>query len=192
MLDYVRFGAEGGSANFSHFGKSGLTTRNEPAPLDEVIAGLGREDPPRQGFQRVKPDVSISFLADVVANGDLGWRPLILDDAGNNYSLPNGRLLLTEDAPLIEALRDFTPKAAFAAMQKLQAQSGQPSKNSPMPSGLPNVRSSSTPMADEATTSTPSEKPSSSTPRSVVALLIGAAIVLLLWLLKIRTVSKHN
>ncbi len=186
MLDYVRFGAEGGSAIFSQFGKSGLTTRNEPAALDEVSTGLGRVEAPRPGFQRIKPDVTISLLADVVANADSGWRPLILDDAGHNYSLPNGRLLLTEDAPRVESLRNFTPKAAFAALHKSEPQSDQSSNKPPTTSSLPIVKPPSTAKAPEAKPSTSSEEPTSSTPWSVVAVLIVAASGLLWLLLKGR------
>lgn len=121
ILDYFRFGAEGGAAIFSRLGENGLITRNEPVALDEVETGLGSREAPRQGFQRIKPDVTISLLADVVANADLGWRKLILDEVGHNYGLPNGRLLLTEDAPRVEALRNFTPQVALDRLGEAHA-----------------------------------------------------------------------
>ena len=182
MLDYVRFGAEGGSAIFSQFGTNGLTTRNEPAALDEVSSGLGSKEAPRQGFQRIKPDVTISLLADVVADADSGWRPLILDDAGHNYSLPNGRLLLTEDAPRVESLRSFTPKTAFAALQKSEPQSEKSSNKPPTTSTLPVVKPSPTPKPPEAKPKAVNEEPTTSTPWSIIVVLIVAATGLL-WLL---------
>jgi hypothetical protein len=182
MLDYVRFGAEGGSAIFSQFSTNGLTTRNESAALDEVSSGLGSKEAPRQGFQRIKPDVTISLLADVVADADSGWRPLILDDAGHNYSLPNGRLLLTEDAPRVESLRSFTPKAAFAALQKSEPQSEKSSNKPPTTGTLPIVKPAPPPNASEAKPVAASEAPTSSTPWSVIVVLIVAATGLL-WLL---------
>jgi hypothetical protein len=176
MLDYVRFGAEGGSAIFSTFSNGGLKTRNEPASLDEVSVGLGAEQAPRQGFQRIKPQVTISLLADIVANADSGWRPLILDDAGMNYKLPNGRLLLTEDASRVEALKSFTPKAALIALQKSNPSSEQSPDKSPTTSSLPIVQ----PPA-------PSEKPTSSPPLSIIVVMIAAAGGLLWLLLKRRS-----
>ena len=142
MLDYVRFGAEGGEAIFSQFGNGGFTTRNEPVALDEVSAGLGTQESPRQGFQRIKPQVTISLLADVVANPNSSWRPLVLDDTGENYKLPNGRLLLTEDVSRVEALRNFTPNAALAILQKPDPQSEQHANRSSTTSSMPIVQSS--------------------------------------------------
>jgi hypothetical protein len=187
MLDYVRFGAEGGSAIFSQFSTNGLTTRSEAAALDEVSSGLGSKEAPRQGFQRIKPDVTISLLADVVADADSGWRPLILDDAGHNYSLPNGRLLLTEDAPRVESLRSFTPKAAFAALQKSEPQSEKSSNKPPVTSTLPIVRPAPPPNASAAKPVAASEEPTSSTSWSIIVVLIVAALGLLWLVLKRRS-----
>jgi hypothetical protein len=187
LLDYVRFGAEGGSAIFSQFDNGRLTTRNEPAALDEVSVGLGAEEAPRQGFQRIKPQVTISLLADVVANADSDWRPLILDDAGRNYNLPNGRLLLAEDAIRVEALKSFTPNAALTALQRSDPQSEQPPDKSPMTSSLPIVQPSAPKKALEAKPSTASDEPTSSTPWSIIVVLIVAALGLLWLLLKRRS-----
>ena len=121
LMDYVRLGAEGGSAILTQCSKNGLKIRNEPVAFEEVSIGLERQKSPRQGFQMIKPKVFISLLADVVANPAVAWRPLILDDAGLNYSLPNGRLMLTEDAPRMEQLRKFTPTQALAILSKSKA-----------------------------------------------------------------------
>jgi hypothetical protein len=186
ILDYVRYGAEGGLAIFTHFDKSGLTTRNEPATLDEVSAGLSIQKPPRKGFHRIKPDVTISLLADVVSNADSDWRQLILDDAGNNYSLPNGRLLLTEDMPRVDTLRNFTPDAAFAALQESETQSEQSSNKPPTAKNLPIVDPPPIQKTPEARPSTSSEEPASSTQWLLIALLLVAAIGMLWLLLKRR------
>lgn len=131
LLDYVRFGAAGGTAIISQMSKNGLTTRNESVAYDELTSGLGNEEAPRLGFQRIRPEVKISLLADIVANADAVWRILVLDEAGHNYSLPNGRLLLTYDAPRVESLRRFTPKAALAALQEAYLKSEPSSNNEP-------------------------------------------------------------
>lgn len=181
-LNYFRLGAEGGVAIFSKIEDGKIVSREEQVTLDEIKVGFEHKAAPREGFQSIKPDVTISLLADVVADADSGWRPLILDDAGNNYSLPNGRLLLTEDAPRVESLRSFTPKAAFAALQKSEPQSEKSSNKPPTTSTLPIVKPSPMPKALETMPSTPREEPTSSTPWSVIAVLIVAAIGLL-WLL---------
>lgn len=150
---------------------------------DEVSTGLGREEAPRKGFQRIKPEVTISLLADVVVNAGSGWRPLILDDAGHNYSLPNGRLLLTEDASRVETLRNFTPKAASALLQKSGSQSEQSSNKQPVMKSLPAVEPSSAPKArDSNPASSPSDESASATTWSFIAVLMVAAPGLL-WLL---------
>lgn len=183
MLDYSRFGAEGGAAIFSRFGENGLTTRNETVDLDEVNTGLGREEAPRQGFQWIRPDVTISLLADVVTNADKGWRPLILDEAGHNYGLPNGRLLLTEDVPRVEQLRSFTPKAALEALLKSNFQTDSPSNKQTTSSGSPTVKSSPT---SENPTIPPASAKSHELPWSIVMVILVAALGLLWFLRKKR------
>ncbi|MEI6655574.1 MAG: hypothetical protein WCP45_12465 [Verrucomicrobiota bacterium] len=122
MLDYARFGAEGGAAVFSRFDKNGLTTRTETALLDEVSLGLESGTPPRAGFQRFKPEVKICLLADIVSIENPSWRPLILDDVDSNYKLLNDRLLLKEDAARKIELSNFTPHDALRAIEKLREQ----------------------------------------------------------------------
>jgi hypothetical protein len=186
MLDYVRFGAEGGSAIFSQFIKGGLTTRNEPAALDEISAGLSNEESPRQGFQRIKPQVTISLLADVVANADSRWRPLVLDEAGINYSLPNGRLLLAEDASRVDTLKNFTPNAALETLQKSDSESDQLPNKLPATSSLPIVQPPTSKAPEAKPAPMPIEKPGPSTPWIIIVVLIVAAIGLLWLLLKNR------
>jgi hypothetical protein len=181
-LSYFRFGAEGGKAILSQFSKIGLTTREVPAALDEVKTGLGREDSPRQDFQRIKPDVMVSLLADVIANPESGWRPLILDDAGHNYGLPNDRLLLTEDAPRVEALRNFTPSAALETLQKSDSESAQLPNKLPATNSLQIVLPPTSKASEAKFAPIPIEKPDSSTPWIIIVVLIVAAIGLL-WLL---------
>ena len=184
ILSYFRFGAEGGKAIFSQFSKIGLTTREEPAALNEVKTGLGREASPRQDFQRIKPDVMISLLADVVANVESGWRPLILDDTGHNYSLPNDRLLLTEDVPRVEALRNLTPSAALETLQKSDSESEQLPNKLPATSSLQIVLPPTSKAPEAKPAPMPIDKPGSSTPWSMIVVLIVAAIGLLWFLLK--------
>jgi len=122
VLDYVKFGVEGGVAILSRFDKNGVTTHTESVPHEEVAIGLESGFPPRGGFQRFKPSVQICLLADIVSNENPTWRPLVLDEQGSNYGLPNGRLLLTEDAARKTTLSNFTPNDAFLAIEKLSGQ----------------------------------------------------------------------
>lgn len=151
LLDYVRFGAAGGTAIISQMSKNGLTTRNEPVAYDELTSGLGAEEAPRLGFQRIRPEIKISLLADIVANADAVWRMLVLDEAGHNYSLPNGRLLLTDDATRVESLRKFTPKAAFAALQEAYPKSDPQSNDKPT-SVSPSEKANERPKKRESAT----------------------------------------
>lgn len=118
MLDYVSIGAEGGYARVSHFDISGVTTRTEAASADEVSLGLEHGEPPRPGFRQFKPEAKICLLADIASNADPKWRPFALDANGDNYGLPNGRLLLSEDASRKVELNNFTPRDALLAIEK--------------------------------------------------------------------------
>lgn len=184
MLDYFPLGAEGGTAIFSRIENGKIVSRQQHARLEEVNVGLERREPPLPGFQRIKPSVTVCLLADVVSGDAASWRELIIEDGKGNYDLPNGRLLLTEDAPRVETLRSFTPTAALAALQKSDPQSEQPPSKSPTTNSLPIVQPPAPKKSPEAkpTVPAPSKEPTSSTPWSVIVVLIIAATGLL-WLL---------
>lgn len=140
VLDYARFGAEGGAAVLSRFDKDGVTTRNEIAPPNEVALGLERGSPPRAGFQRLEPQVKICLLADISSIANPSWRPLVLDEQGSNYGLPNGRLLLTEDTTRKTELSKFTPNDALLAIEKSREQKEPKPRNFHEPDETPSRR----------------------------------------------------
>jgi hypothetical protein len=140
MLDYVGIGAEGGFAMFSRFDKNGVTTRTETAPLNEVALALEHGSPPKAGFQRLKPQVKICLLADIASIANPSWRPLVLDEQGSNYGLPNGRLLLTEDTARKTELSKFTPNDALLAIGKSREQKVPKPRNFHEPDETPSRR----------------------------------------------------
>lgn len=174
ILEYVSYGADGGSAILSKFDNAILKTRSEQVSPEELGIGLEKDIPPRKGFVAIKPIIEICLLADIVSNQTVVWSPLTLDDSGNNYSLPNGRLLLKKDAHKVELLKKFTPAVAMQKLTNPDIQLQNSKDETTINSNPPIIK---TPDQNKFTDAAPTRSPSNNKwTNSTIYVILGALI----------------
>ena len=136
----------------------------------------------KAGSTDAKPKLEAMLLADYLTNPNAAWQ--VVSEWRSNS---NDYFQRPEDAARINELSGFTPQVAMSLLGAVQGDvQPAPSATLPTPQQVrpPKANPSSAPKAPDArpTASTPSEEPTSSTPWSVIVILIVAATGLL-WLL---------
>lgn len=140
----------------------------------------------KSGSTDTKPKLETMLLADYLTNPNAAWQivPEWRSNSNDYFQRP-------EDAARINELSGFTPQVAMSLLGAAQGDVlPAPSAALPTPQQVqtPKASSSSAPKTPEAKpTPTPSDEPTSSTPWSIIVVLIVAACGLLWLLLKRQT-----
>lgn len=138
----------------------------------------------KAGSTDVKPKLEVMLLADYLTNSKATWQvvPAWICNSNDYFQRP-------EDTARIHELNSFTPQVAMSLLDATQSDiQASPSPTLPTPQQVrtPKANSASVPKTPEATptASTPNDKPTLSTPWSIIVVLVVVALGLLLFLLK--------
>lgn len=138
----------------------------------------------KTGGTDVKPKLEVILLADYLTNQNATWQevPAWICNSNDYFQRP-------EDVARIRELNSFTPQVAMSLLDAAQGDieaSSSPTLPTPKQVRTPKVNSTSLPKTPDATppASTQNDKPTSSTPWSMIVVLLMVAIGLLLFLLK--------
>jgi hypothetical protein len=141
----------------------------------------------KAGSTDAKPILEAMLLADYLTNQNANWQvvPEWLSNSNDYFQLP-------EDAARINELNSFTPQVAMSLLGATQGDiRATPSPTLPTPEQVrtPKANVASVPKAPEAKPfpTKPSEEPTSSTPWSIIVVLLVAVCGLLWLLLKRRS-----
>lgn len=121
ILRYVETGGEGGYVISTLLSEEGISSQAFDVSHEEVTNGMGGSVPPKKGFYFFRPVVSIATLYDLLNHGTKAWKRFSLAEDGSNYSLPEGKLLLSADADRRNDFSNFTPEIALALLSRMPA-----------------------------------------------------------------------